>query len=444
MRDTRIYPKDFFTSDVRIKRNQCFFVMPFSKKYDKVFSRLKRDLKESGYSLIRVDEVPISTSIMNKIMSSLSTSQYVIADISDLNPNVFYELGISHSMKESRNVIIIKNEDTRAPSDIGHISYIEYDSDNLMLLKERILEHLEKVAFYSELEDSLLINHICSSQSEIEITIALLEGALTDTELITLTLMLNKSNTTEQLKAESVIEKIIEDLSKRETTIQSCESDVFVKTLLSCLVSLSKQFNISERIRKLLYTEQIFKSEELNIVLRTLVAIKMAEVGMHLDIVLPWIVDYLSISKSCHVDLNRYRIESFLLSTDNPTVNNMIVNSVLSTDRHIREHIADIIGDKRMPEAKPNLQAQLLREDNIYSAASIIEALGKIGSDEDIEKINNWIHNHFEAINNPGGNFVFKHALNAIMKLDSSVDKSQAGKYKDKYLKYMYSDNNEA
>ena len=68
-----------------------------------------------------------------------------------------YELGIAHCLKESRNVILIKNRETRAPSDIHHITYIEYDKDNIMLLKEEIIASLDRIKYYSDLEDALRI-----------------------------------------------------------------------------------------------------------------------------------------------------------------------------------------------------------------------------------------------------------------------------------------------
>lgn len=49
--------------------------------------------------VIRADEELNPSSISNDIFTKLMHSQYVIADITYPNPNVFYKLGIRHAIK---------------------------------------------------------------------------------------------------------------------------------------------------------------------------------------------------------------------------------------------------------------------------------------------------------------------------------------------------------
>jgi predicted nucleotide-binding protein len=49
----------------------------------------------------------------------------VVADISVLNANVFYELGLTHAL--GKDTILLKRRDTPLPADFGGAHYYEYD-----------------------------------------------------------------------------------------------------------------------------------------------------------------------------------------------------------------------------------------------------------------------------------------------------------------------------
>ncbi|NVM45355.1 MAG: hypothetical protein HWN79_10600 [Candidatus Lokiarchaeota archaeon] len=55
--------------------------------------------------------------ILKKIIQSLVTSPIVLADLTDHNPNVFWELGVRQSFKH--NTITIAEEGTKLPFDVS-------------------------------------------------------------------------------------------------------------------------------------------------------------------------------------------------------------------------------------------------------------------------------------------------------------------------------------
>lgn len=137
-----------------------------------------------------------------------------------------------------------------------------------------------------------------------------------------------------------------------------------------------------------------------------------------MEITVKWIIEYFQRSKSTKVDLNRYKLEAFLLKSNSDKVNEYLVNAILSDNNYIREHIADIIGEKRLYIAEENLITQLKREKNIYTTSSLVEALGKIDSKKSIETINDWLEiNADEMIKNKNF-FVLKHIRNALLRID--------------------------
>jgi len=86
---------------------------------------IKPVLKDKSYTAIRADEEDIPGSISRKIVERIINSEMVIADISDENPNVFYELAIRNAI--SKPVIILKAPEQKPPFDIQDTRAISVD-----------------------------------------------------------------------------------------------------------------------------------------------------------------------------------------------------------------------------------------------------------------------------------------------------------------------------
>lgn len=122
--------------------HKCFVVMPIGtqtigeniitedqlrQKYDYI---IKNAIKVADPTLevIRSDEELNPSSISNDIFTKLMYSEYVIADITYPNPNVFYELGIRHAISPG-TILIREKTEFSIPFDISHLRYIEYTQD---------------------------------------------------------------------------------------------------------------------------------------------------------------------------------------------------------------------------------------------------------------------------------------------------------------------------
>ena len=64
-------------------------------------------------------------SIVNYIWSLIFSAQIVICDCTGKNPNVFYELGLAHSL--GKKTICITQNSNDIPFDIKHLRYIKYE-----------------------------------------------------------------------------------------------------------------------------------------------------------------------------------------------------------------------------------------------------------------------------------------------------------------------------
>lgn len=109
----------------------CFVIQPFDKgKYDKRFEDVFRPaIEAAGLDAYRVDrdhsvEVPIDA-----IEAGIRRAAACLADITDDNPNVWYELG--YASASTRPVVMVCSaERTRFPFDIQHRSIITYTSES--------------------------------------------------------------------------------------------------------------------------------------------------------------------------------------------------------------------------------------------------------------------------------------------------------------------------
>lgn len=158
------YPKQILKAKTITSENQCFFAMPFSAEYTNLYDTLALHLENNGYKCIRVDNnLSASVPIINLILNGIATSQFVIVDISETNANVFYELGVTHTVKDYENVFIIKENESKTPFDIQHLQYISYDKNNLKQLATKLLERLKanqyKNAFKHELSMKQLLKY---------------------------------------------------------------------------------------------------------------------------------------------------------------------------------------------------------------------------------------------------------------------------------------------
>lgn len=131
-----------------------FVVMPFGEPWsDRVWDALQRIIQGYGLRAERADNRhgPVIT---EDIWRGVVEARVVLADVTSWNPNVFYELGICHTL--GKDVILITQPSARLPFDTQGFRHIIY-SDNpsgIKLLEEEIPQkldyYLKKVTHYKD------------------------------------------------------------------------------------------------------------------------------------------------------------------------------------------------------------------------------------------------------------------------------------------------------
>lgn len=126
----------------------CFVIMGFGKKLcpntqktidlDITYNELiKPTMHKLNIDCIRSDEVITNKSIDGDLYELLYMSDLVIADISTLNSNAIYELGVRHALKPFTTIIIAENNAT-FPFDINHLKIHKYQHDGSYISNSEI------------------------------------------------------------------------------------------------------------------------------------------------------------------------------------------------------------------------------------------------------------------------------------------------------------------
>jgi hypothetical protein len=121
-----------------------FVLMPFDAKIKAVYSdHITKVAKRLDLTLGRADDLFASSAIVSDIWSSLFVAKVIIADCTGKNPNVFYELGIAHTLGKS--VILITQDAADVPFDVKYLRYVEYSytPPGMLAFEERLGEAIK-------------------------------------------------------------------------------------------------------------------------------------------------------------------------------------------------------------------------------------------------------------------------------------------------------------
>jgi len=118
----------FRARDMKPEQNLCFVLMPFKPSFDRLYKeKIKPTVETCGFRCLRADDLFSPTPILEEIWIHICKSRVIIADATGRNPNVFYEMGIAHTV--GRPVIIITQDKADIPFDVAQFRYFVYSDD---------------------------------------------------------------------------------------------------------------------------------------------------------------------------------------------------------------------------------------------------------------------------------------------------------------------------
>ncbi|MCG3886404.1 nucleoside 2-deoxyribosyltransferase [Photobacterium leiognathi] len=132
-----------------------FVLMPFSSKFDDIYKLgIKEAAADVGAYAERLDEQIFNEGMLDRIFNQISKADIIVADMTDRNPNVFYEVGYAHAL--GKKIILLTNKSDDIPFDLKHQQHLVYEG-SIVRLKELLTNKL-KWAIESSINESKTLN----------------------------------------------------------------------------------------------------------------------------------------------------------------------------------------------------------------------------------------------------------------------------------------------
>jgi len=121
-----ITPIAFKNISVSVERPRAFIATQFTEPFDRIWDTvIRKAAEDEGFSPIRIDEVAGPNPILADIKRHVSEAAVVIAEITPLNANVFYEVGYADALKKP--LILLAQKGTKLPFDVQGYRTVFYD-----------------------------------------------------------------------------------------------------------------------------------------------------------------------------------------------------------------------------------------------------------------------------------------------------------------------------
>jgi hypothetical protein len=121
--------------------------MPFNKGMKNVKKAIQEVIDEIGMVLYIADEEVVADDITSEIKRKIEEAEFVIFDLTDANPNVFYELGYAEGVgNEGEDLFLIAKEGTEIPFNIStkRIHFYKDAFDLRGILKNKFIKLIKR------------------------------------------------------------------------------------------------------------------------------------------------------------------------------------------------------------------------------------------------------------------------------------------------------------
>jgi hypothetical protein len=135
----------FENNEINTKNKYCLYVGPFLDNYTSIYkNNICNSLDTIGLKVNRYNDIFSTKYVVNDVRSCINYASFIIAEISGKNPNVMYEIGISHTV--GKKVILLTQNMKDVPFDLKWYRCIVYvnSKEGLIELSENILGTVKK------------------------------------------------------------------------------------------------------------------------------------------------------------------------------------------------------------------------------------------------------------------------------------------------------------
>ena len=117
-------------------------LMPFDEGFNNLYKSIKTAIEGAGADCERVDEQIFGEQIMQRVYEQIYRADIVVAEVSEPNRNVFYEVGYAHAL--GKTTILLKRKAVDIPFDLKDYPHVIYDQD-ISKLKKQLQDRVEQL-----------------------------------------------------------------------------------------------------------------------------------------------------------------------------------------------------------------------------------------------------------------------------------------------------------
>lgn len=147
------------------QKKRCFVISEFGPDEKTRVARkqtlkhlVKKVLEPMGYEVQRADDIDDPGQITHQIIERLLDDDLVVADLTGLNPNVFYELAVRHAAKKP--VVTLMSWGEPIPFDVKDVRTVFYDlhdPDKLEAAQEDLRQKVNAVHEHGEVRNPITV-----------------------------------------------------------------------------------------------------------------------------------------------------------------------------------------------------------------------------------------------------------------------------------------------
>lgn len=133
----------------------AFVLMPFDAAFDDIYKLgIQATAHDKGVVAERVDEQIFSETMLERIYHQIDTADFIIADMTGKNPNVFYEVGYAHA--KGKLCTLVTQDANDIPFDLRHHRHLVYGG-SIQTLKRLLATEIDWLLSEVERKRSALL-----------------------------------------------------------------------------------------------------------------------------------------------------------------------------------------------------------------------------------------------------------------------------------------------
>lgn len=133
----------FKITQFNLRSRYCFVMMPFTEKWsNRVWEKLKNVIESNSIRCDRADSL-YGHNVLEDIWKAINEAELLVADVTNKNPNVFYEIGLAHSL--GKRVILITQNIEDIPFDFRGYRHLVYEDnvDGFLILEKELSKFMD-------------------------------------------------------------------------------------------------------------------------------------------------------------------------------------------------------------------------------------------------------------------------------------------------------------